>query len=62
MLQLKSTVNNDTCCDLSQDIGALFAIHLRALGLNLDGNRRKKKALIDFLLCLPELLEGAVKK
>ena len=35
---------------------------MRAKGLNLDGNRRKKQALIDFLLCLPELLKAVLKK
>ena len=28
----------------------------------MDGNPRKKKALIDFLLCLPENLEAVLKK
>ncbi|KAL7536826.1 LOW QUALITY PROTEIN: hypothetical protein ACHAXR_007426 [Thalassiosira sp. AJA248-18] len=61
-LQKKATAKDDTACGLANDIDALFSIHLRSLGLNLDGNRRKKKALIDFLLCLPELLEAAMKK
>ena len=35
----------------------LFAHQLREGGLNLDRNPRKKKSFIDFLLCLPEMLE-----
>ena len=31
-------------------------------GVELDGDPKKKKALINFLLCLPELLEAALKK
>ncbi len=49
-------------CDLAQDIEKLFAVYLRAKGLNLDANLHKKKFLIDFLLCLPKLLEAATKK
>jgi hypothetical protein len=40
----------------------LTNVHLREKGLNLDGNRRKKRALIDFLLCVPEMLETVLKK
>jgi hypothetical protein len=47
---------------LKQDILDLFHVQLRAKGLNLDGNPRKKKALVDFLLCLPEMLESCMKK
>lgn len=43
-------------------IDEYFVNILRAGGLNLDGNPRKKKALIDFLLCLPEMLERALLK
>ena len=31
-------------------------------GLNLDGNPRKKKALIDFLLSIPKIADEAMKK
>ena len=61
-LQKNATAVNDNACGLAEDISELFAVHLREHGLNLDGNRRKKKALIDFLLCLPELLESVLKK
>ena len=61
-LQRHSTAKDDTACVLSTTIEEYFSNHLRAKGLNLDGNPRKKKALIDFLLCLPELLEGTMKK
>ena len=57
-LQRHSTAKDDTACVLSTTIEEYFSNHLRAKGLNLDGNPRKKKALIDFLLCLPELLDG----
>ena len=38
-------------------IRELFAHQLCGGGLNLDRNQRKKKSLIDFLLCFPEMLE-----
>ena len=56
------TARDDNACDLAEDIDKLFAVHLREKGLNLDGNRRKKRALIDFLLCVPEMLETVLKK
>jgi len=59
-LQNNSTATADTACGLADDIRDLFALHLRTNGLEL--NHRKKKALVDFLLCLPEMLESAMKK
>ena len=38
-------------------VHSLFDNELKAKGLNLDGNPRKKKALIDFILTLNEMLE-----
>ena len=61
-LQNNSTAVDDNTRGLAQTIDNLFAVLLRRKGLNLDGNRRKKRALIDFLLCLPELLEAVLKK
>ena len=34
---------------------------LKAQGLNLDGNVRKKKALIDFLISLPDIAQEVFK-
>ena len=61
-LQKMTTTKYDVACGLSEDIHELFAVHLRAKGLNLDENCRKKRALIDFLLSVPELLEAVLKK
>jgi hypothetical protein len=61
-LQLKSTAKDYVDVGLIDDIHNLFAVQLRKDGLNLGGNPRKKKALIDFLLCLPEMLESVLKK
>ena len=61
-LQNNSTAVGDNTRGLAQTIDNLFAVLLRRKGLNLNGNRRKKRALIDFLLCLPELLEAVLKK
>ena len=61
-IQKTMTAKDDNACGLAEDIRDLFAFQLRAKGLNLDGNRRKKRALIDFLLCLPEMLEACLKK
>ena len=38
-----------------------FAITLRSGGLNFDANPQKKKGLLDFLCCLPAMLEQAMK-
>lgn len=48
-LELKLTSDYDKAVGLAQTIDERFAVTLRALGLNLDGNAKKKKALIDFL-------------
>ena len=61
-MQKRVTAKDDVACGLKGDIKEMFAVHLRAKGLNLDDNQRKKKSLIDFLLCLPEMLEAAMKK
>ena len=61
-MNVKCTAKNDIACGLKQDILDLFHVQLRAKGLNLDGNPRMKKALVDFLLCLPEMLESCMKK
>ncbi len=60
--QLNATAKDDVACGLSQTIDEYFSTILRAGGLNLDGNPRKKKALIDFLLCLPEMMERSMLK
>jgi len=61
-LQRKCTAKNDLACGLVQSVNDLFSYHLRAKGLNLDSNPRKKIALIDFLLCLPEIMEATMTK
>lgn len=62
MKQLQKIMNakRDNACGLAQTINQLFDVYLKEKGLNLA--YRKKKALIDFLLCLPELLEAMMKK
>ena len=49
-------------CGLRETLDEYFSVHLRRKGLNLDGNPRRKKSFVDFLLCLPELLEATMKK
>ena len=56
------TAKGDSACGLADDISLLFATVLREKGLNLNGNYRKKNALIDFLSCVPEMLEACLKK
>ena len=58
----KSTAKGDTACGLVDTLQELFANVMRRKGLNLDGNYRKKRALMDFLVCLPEMLEACLKK
>ena len=60
LLQSKTTAKNDRAVGLAQTLEDLFANALRDGGLTL--NPRKKKALIDFLRCLPENLEAVLKK
>jgi hypothetical protein len=57
-----TTAKYDVACGLSEDIHELFTVHLCAKGLNLDGSCRKKRALIDFLLCVPKMLDAVLKK
>ena len=59
-LQKRLTAKDDNACGLSQRISELFDVDLRSKGLN--SSYRKKKALIDLLLCLPEILEATMKK
>jgi len=61
-LQKITTSKDDVIVGLRETIEELFAVDLRRHGLNLDSNPRKKRALIDFLLSLPELLEATMKK
>ena len=60
--QNSMTARGDNSCGLVDDVRELFAGDLRKKGLNLDGNYRKKRALLDFLACIPELLEACLKK
>lgn len=61
-LQKITTAKDDVACGLAEVVHEYINVHLRAKGLNLDGNQRKKKAFIDFLLCLPENLEKVLTK
>ena len=56
-IQSRVTAVGDTAIGLVDTIDELFEYQLRAGGLNLDGNPRKKKGLRDFLRCIPETLE-----
>lgn len=56
------TVKDDIACGLADTIQTLFSTKLRKKGLNLDGNYQNKRALIDFLVCLPEMLKASLKK
>ena len=60
-LQTLTTARDDNACGVAEDIDELFGKHLREKGLNLDSNRRKKRALVDFLLSVPETLETVLK-
>ena len=55
------TVKEDSAVVLATTIHYLFTT-LKKQGLNLNGNYRKKGALIDYLVCSPEMLETALKK
>ena len=61
-MQKRVTAKDDVACGLEEDIKEMFAIHLHAKGLNLGDNQRKMKSLLNFLPCLPEILEAAMKK
>ena len=60
-LQKLSTAKDVTDCGLTQIIDVYFTRHLHSKGLNLDGNLLKKKALVDFIFCLPVILEATMK-
>lgn len=47
LFQRDTTAKDDVACGLAETIDEYFANILRAGGLNLDGNPRKKKALIE---------------
>ena len=55
------TAKGDSAVGLANTIQTLVTT-LKKQGLNLDGNYRKKGALIDYLVCSPEMLEAALKK
>ena len=61
-LELMTTADDDRAVGLSQTIDKLFAVTLRKLGLNLDGNPKKKRALMDFLKRLPMMLDEVLTK
>jgi len=61
-MQKRATAKKVVAVGLGKIINDLFAFQLRAKGLNLDRNPRKKKALIDFLRCLPEMIERTMTK
>ena len=61
-LELTTTADDDRAVGLSQTIDELFAVTLRNLGLNLDGNPKKKRALMDFLKRLPSMLDQILTK
>ena len=61
-LELTTTADDDRAVGLSQTIDKLFAVTLRKLGLNLDGNPKKKRALMDFLKRLPMMLDEVLTK
>jgi hypothetical protein len=61
-MQKRTTAKNVVAVGLGKVIHDLFAFQLRAKGLNLDRNPRKKKALIEFLRCLPEMMERTMTK
>ena len=56
------TAKNDVAATirLPKIINELFSVLLPKLGLNLDP--RKKRALMDFLKCIPRIMEYAMKK
>ena len=61
-MQKQPTAKDDLAVGLKERLRELFAIKLQKDGLNLDANVGKKKALLDFLRCLPRMLEQAMKK
>ena len=61
-MQKQTTAKDDLAVSLTGRLRELVAIKLRKDGLNLDANVRKKKVLLNFLRCLPIILEQAMKK
>jgi hypothetical protein len=62
-LQAKTTASEDhISTKLVETIRELFQHTLRLGGLNFDGNARRKKSLMDFLCCLPEMAEQTMTK
>ena len=56
--QQRSTANNDRVSGLRKTVLKLFSgKELRNKGFNLNGNQGNKKGLIDFLSCIPKILE-----
>ena len=61
-LQKQTMVTNNTAIGLERIINDLFAYQLCAGGLNLESNLQKKKSLIYFPQCMPEMLEQTTNK
>ena len=61
-MQKNITTNDSVACDLRELVEELFAVHLQLTRLNIDAKPKKKKSLVDFLLCLPEFPEAMTKK
>ena len=61
-MQARATAKDVVATGLGNTIDELFAHDLRRSGLNLDRNPRRKKALIDYLRCLSEMLEKTMTK
>ena len=60
LMQKNTTATDKTSVGLREDLEELFSVYLKNCGLNL--NIRKRKALMDFLLCLPDNLEAVLKE
>jgi len=54
--------NSHAVSHLRKNLEEIFSVSLRLKGLNLDHNPRKKKALMDLLLCMPENYEAVLKE
>ena len=59
-MQGRTTAKDSVAVGLRDTLDQFFSDYLSVKGLNLD--YRKKKALINFLRCLPEILEATMKK
>ena len=60
--QKRMTGKNTMSKQLIDVVYNLFDGELKQRGLSLDGNPRKKKALIDFLLCLNDILDKCLNE